>query len=93
MNVVAESFIVPPLSNLAIGGTDPGSRNLVSGNLESGVSGFNVADSVVEGNYIGTTKSGMTSLPNGSDGVIFGFSSRVTIGGRAAGAGNSISGN
>jgi len=93
MNVVAESVVGPPLANLSIGGTDPGSRNLISGNLESGVSGFNVADSVVEGNYVGTTKSGMTSLPNGSYGVIFGFSSRVTIGGSDFGAGNLVSGN
>jgi len=92
MNVVAEGAIVPPLVNLTIGGRNPGSRNLISGNLATGVSGFNVADSVIEGNYIGTTKSGMASLANGN-GVVFAFSSRVTIGGRAAGAGNLISGN
>ncbi len=87
------SDIVPPLTNLTIGGADPPARNLASGNLDFGIGGFNVADSVVEGNYIGTTKSGMASLPNGSDGVIFGFSSRVTIGGSSFGAGNLISGN
>jgi titin len=92
MNVGAGA-IVPPLISLTIGGRKPGSRNLISGNLVAGVSGFNIADSVIEGNYIGTTKSGMASLANGSGGVVFAFSSRVTIGGRAAGTGNLISGN
>jgi hypothetical protein len=87
------SELVPPLTNLTIGGTDPGARNLVSGNLEFGVGGFGIADSIVEGNYIGTTKTGMAPLANGSEGVIFGFSSKITIGGSAAGAGNLVSGN
>jgi hypothetical protein len=93
MQVVIEGVGVPPLANLIVGGTDPASRNVISGNLESGVSGFNVADCLVEGNYIGTAKSGMAPLGNGSYGVIFGFSTMVTIGGGTAGAGNLISGN
>src|SRR6266511_653262 len=90
---LGRSEVVPPLTNLSIGGTDRGARNLVSGNLEFGVGGFGIADSIVEGNYIGTTKTGMASLANGSEGVIFTFSSKVTIGGSAFGAGNLISGN
>jgi hypothetical protein len=93
MDSATESVIVPPLTNLIIGGTDPASRNVISGNLESGVGGFNIADSLVEGNYIGTVKSGMAPLGNGGYGVVFGFSSMVTIGGGTAGAGNLISGN
>lgn len=88
----SRSEVVPPLTDLTIGGSDPGARNLVSGNLEFGVGGNNIADSVVEGNYIGTTRTGMAPLANGS-GVIFAFSSSVTIGGSAPGAGNLISGN
>ena len=87
LEVAIEGVGVPPLANLLIGGTSPASRNVISGNTESGIGGFNIADSLVEGNYIGTARSGMTPLGNGSYGVVLGFSSRVTIGGGTAGAG------
>ncbi len=87
------SEVVPPLANLTIGGIDPRARNLVSGNLDFGISGFNIVDSAVEGNYVGTTRTEMAPLANGLAGVTFGFSSKITIGGRAAGAGNLVSGN
>jgi len=84
---------VLPLDNQRIGGPDPASRNLVSGNSETGVGGSNVIDSVIAGNYIGTTRSGTAPLGNGSDGVLFTFSTRISFGGGAPGAGNLISGN
>lgn len=67
-----------------IGGTDPASRNVISGNTGHGVS----EASVVQGNYIGTNASGTRAVPNG-----IGVYGGATIGGAAAGAGNLISGN
>src|SRR5262249_25730871 len=50
-----------------IGGSDPGARNLISGNGNDGVfmsdSGTN--DNLVQGNYIGTTADGNGRLGNG----------------------------
>ena len=80
-------------SGIAIGGTTPAERNLISGNasrgmtLEGGVDG-----AVVQGNYIGTDASGLIALPNDSDGIDIG-GRNILIGGAAAGEGNLISGN
>jgi CSLREA domain-containing protein len=75
-----------------VGGTDPGSRNLISGNIE----GVTIVDpaatnNVVLGNYIGTNSTGDEAIPN-SVGVLV-LAPGNTIGGTAAGAGNLISGN
>jgi hypothetical protein len=67
-----------------VGGTDPGGRNIISGNSDKGVSGANL----VEGNYIGIDIKGCAALPNH-----VGVSDANTLGGSAAGAGNVISGN
>ena len=86
-----------------IGGTSAGAANLISGNVTAGVAiGDGSSNNVVEGNEIGTTKDGATTLPNG-EGVALGIAVgsfitepsalNNTIGGTAAGAGNLISGN
>ena len=88
-----------------VGGTDPGERNVISGNGFSGVIiGFNnfetgeTARNVVQGNYIGVDSSGDKELGNGWRGVrITGMAGDNThdnvIGGTAPGEGNVISGN
>jgi hypothetical protein len=81
------------VDSVAIGGASPAYRNLVSGNSDAGIAGQAVVDSSVEGNYVGTTRTGMAALGNRGDGLVFGFCVRVTIGGKAPGAGNLISGN
>jgi hypothetical protein len=83
-------------SNTVIGGSTATSRNVFSGNTLYGV---HLADSgttsnVIQGNYVGTTISGATALPNGFEGVrIASGASGNTVGGTAAGEGNVLSGN
>jgi titin len=76
-----------------IGGADPGERNVVSGNLNMGITlGGGSNSNIVEGNYIGTNIAGTGALANGDDGIFIWDSSNNTIGGLAA-ARNVISGN
>ena len=72
-----------------IGGTDPGKRNVISGNI-SGISlgGY----STVQGNLIGTNSSGSAAIPN-QTGISVQSASYVLIGGTGSGQGNVISGN
>ncbi|MEY2502831.1 MAG: hypothetical protein QOI07_3165 [Verrucomicrobiota bacterium] len=90
-------------SNLVtIGGGDPASRNIISGNAGSGVRGFsdetgNIvnANPVVQGNYIGTNASGTKAVPNAIGIHLAGdYSAALTlIGGTSGNAANLISGN
>jgi Bacterial Ig-like domain (group 3) len=87
-------FMEEGASSNTIGGVSAGARNIVSGNLHSGVNmnpGTN--QNVVIGNYIGTDVTGTRAIGNGFDGVIVFGASNNTIGGTAVGAGNVISGN
>ena len=85
--------------NVTIGGTTPAARNVISGNITSGVviTESNARNNLVQGNYIGTSIDGITPLPNTSfvagnsrGGVFISRGSDNTIGGAAAGAGNVI---
>ena len=92
-------------SGNTIGGTADGTLNVISGNGNDGVEidhggllDYSApTDNVVEGNYIGTDRSGGTdvlSVPNGNNGVeIQDAASGNTIGGTVDGAINVISGN
>lgn len=79
-----------------IGGTDPGTRNVISGNSISGIA-VSSADTALAsittilGNYIGTDPTGKESRPNGY-GVQVSFG-RALIGGTLAPEKNIISGN
>jgi hypothetical protein len=78
-----------------IGGTSPGSRNLISANRANGVDLRGRAiGNVVAGNFIGTTNSGVSALGNSQDGVFLtaGATSNV-IGGTDPAAANLISAN
>lgn len=77
-----------------IGGSVPGSRNLISGNDSSGVniSGINATDNRIEGNFIGTNSAGTASLSN-SVGVFISSASGTVVGGGGAATRNVISGN
>jgi parallel beta-helix repeat protein len=81
-------------SNL-IGGTGAGAGNVVSANLGDGIQFFGPGTSynTVEGNFVGTTKTGLSSLGNSSSALslISGPTSN-TIGGATAAARNLFSG-
>lgn len=78
-----------------VGGTDSGSRNVISGNIDAGVQieGIGASENRVEGNFIGVNSTGTAAIGN-YDGVTLlqGASSNV-IGGAMANARNVISGN
>src|SRR5688572_23074943 len=78
-----------------IGGTTAAARNVISGNVGHGVwIGFlNARFNVVQGNFIGTSSSGLSDLGNTADGVFVEAGADNTIGGTAPGTGNVISGN
>lgn len=70
-----------------VGGTDPASRNVISGNTGYGWYGTGV----VLGNYIGTDATGTKAKPNGTG--LWYVGSDARFGGTEPGAGNLISGN
>ena len=57
--------------NFTVGGPAPADRNLISGNAQSGVTIFHGANSLVQGNLVGTDKSGT---------VVFGGTALLGIG-------------
>ena len=70
-------------------------RNVISGNIESGVylMGAGAVGNVIQGNYVGTDASGTAALANQIGGIyLYGAPGNV-IGGTDFGAGNLISGN
>jgi hypothetical protein len=79
--------------NNTIGGTDPGTGNLISGNSFFGILVNTSSGNVIQGNRIGTDASGTHALGNGGIGIFLGGVVNNTIGGTSAGAGNLISAN
>ncbi len=80
-------------ANNTIGGTTAGAGNLISGNGGPGIYfGGGAEDNTVQGNIIGTDRTGSLAMPNVTGIHIF-DSPGNTIGGIQAGAGNLISGN
>ncbi len=78
-----------------IGGTVAGSRNVISGNTNTGVDlgQIGTTGNVVLGNDIGTNATGTAALANFNGLVIEGGASLNTIGGTLASAANVVSGN
>jgi hypothetical protein len=79
-----------------VGGTTPETRNVISGNLRSGVimGGYGGASgNQVVGNYIGLDATGTVALGNAVDCVWIGHAAHDnTVGGDGAGAGNVVAG-
>src|SRR5207302_6102055 len=81
-------------SGVQVGGTATGEGNLLSGNSGTGLSFFDGAhDNLVQGNLVGTDRTGVTALGNRFSGIAVNLSPRNMIGGTTAGARNTISGN
>jgi len=81
--------------NNTVGGTVPTARNIISGNAAAGVGMFDsgTTGNLVQGNYIGTDATGSFGVGNNFAGVgISDGAQNNTVGGTAAGAGNTISG-
>ena len=87
------------ISQTVVGGTTPAARNLISGNGFGGVEMGNpdrnrLAESIrVQGNYIGTDRSGTKDLGNDSDGIFIVNASGAVVGGNTAASRNVVSGN
>ncbi len=83
-----------------IGGTAPGTGNVISGNgAPEGqgagllINGAGAGGNLVQGNFIGTSSGGTSALANIGYGVAIVAASGNTFGGTAAGDGNVIAGN
>lgn len=78
-----------------VGGSDPLSRNIISGNLWEGVYIYkpSATYNIVTGNYIGTDVTGTVAVGNGDSGIVISQASYNLIGGVAPGSGNVISAN
>ncbi len=75
------------------GGTTPQARNIVSGNTDEGIVAEPDAFFLqIQGNYVGTDRTGTIGVLNVGDGV-FVPGAEITVGGVLPGAGNLISGN
>jgi len=76
-----------------IGGSNPGDRNIISGNKGVGIT-IRGSANLVQGNYIGTDASGTVAIPNGMEGIWIAPGARDNIiGGRSVEERNVISGN
>lgn len=79
--------------NNTIGGAQPGERNVISGNRNTGINiccDSRANGNVIQGNFIGTNAAGTTGMSNIQVGVYVIAVSNTTIGGSAPGAGNRI---
>jgi CSLREA domain-containing protein len=81
------------VGSIQIGGSDPGARNVISGNQVVGVKIEDGSDDVaLYGNYIGTNAAGSAAIKNVKAGIAAG-GTHIQIGGAFEGGRNVISGN
>jgi hypothetical protein len=85
-------YIQSPASNITVGGSVAGARNLIASSTNEGIVVSASNNNTIRGNYIGTNASGDGALPN-AVGIGMYDSANNTIGGTSAGQGNVISGN
>ena len=88
-----QGILIAGATGNTIGGTAPAARNVVSGNGNQDIFLTNGAsDNLVEGNFVGLTAAGTSTLFTDGNGVITNYAPGNTVGGTAAGAGNVIGG-
>jgi CSLREA domain-containing protein len=80
-------------SETVVGGDALAARNVISGNFDEGILVSGSSFNRIQGNYVGTDKSGTKGLGNRFDGVKIESSSDTTIGGTTAASRNVISAN
>jgi len=80
-------------SDITIGGSHVGDRNIISGNATRNIGLHSSHDVWITGNFIGPDVNGSGTFPNNSAGVMIYFSQDCFVGGTAEGEGNLISGN
>ncbi len=80
-------------ANTVVGGNGASARNVISGNSGPGivVTG-NSTDTVLRGNFVGPSASGVLALGN-SMGIVVSNALRTVVGGATLGDGNTLSGN
>ncbi len=84
-------ILITGAPGVTIGGTSAGSQNIISGNSGAGIGLYaGTTGASVQGNLIGTDATGSNPLGNATGIQIDGGSANNTIGGTAAGAGNTI---
>lgn len=86
------ALLIQDAPNNLIGGTQPGARNVISGNyLGISIEGPTATENVIAGNYIGVDVTGSAPLGNRGAGIRFTTeASDNTVGGTEPGAGNII---
>ena len=90
---IGHGIIIDDSPNNTIGGTASKAGNVISDNDDGGIliTGSSATGNQIQGNFIGTDVTGIAPLGNASYGVfITNSASDNTIGGTAAGAGNTI---
>jgi len=95
-NALQGILIYDGASRNIIGGTNAGTRNVLSGNAQYGVwvSGSNTVGNRILGSYIGTDWTGASAVSNAIGGIILtGQTTGNTVGGDSTNARNVISGN
>ena len=93
---VGHQFQAPGFaSNNLIGGSAPGSRNVIAANGGHGIwiRGSGGTGNIVQSNYIGVGTNGTKPLGNKKDGVLIEEAGHTLVGGTADGTGNVISAN
>ncbi|MHB1557348.1 MAG: beta strand repeat-containing protein, partial [Isosphaeraceae bacterium] len=86
-----DGIAVDGVAGVVIGGTSGAARNVISANGGAGIALLGgTSDTLIQGNFVGTDATGLNPLGNGTGILVDGSSSANTIGGTAAGAGNTI---
>ncbi len=86
-------------SQAVLGGTTPAARNLISGNGGDGIFmsgsffGAQADSNRIQGNYVGTDRSGTKDLGNDGIGLDIEAASNTTVGGTTSASRNVVSGN
>ncbi len=91
---LSSGVVIEDAAQTLVGGTTAAARNVISG-LKTGISltSAGTTGTIVQGNYIGTSISGVSAIANGVGVSIVNGSAKNILGGTVAGAGNVIAGN